>query len=847
MNKMTRPRLTEMVTPVPANAPSLPEHDKLGKHTRSWAYHNAEGQILAHVLRFDLPPKKPGGKADKAILPLTLWRTEEGGLKWDWKNQPAPRALYRLNHLVDSAQTDKVILITEGEKAADAAAKLFPEMVTTTPMNGANAPAMTDWSVCAGRHCVIATDLDEPGEKFANKVAELLSDVGAASIRRLDLKQLAVVFWRDGAEMLRPEHEIISGYDLADSLADGWTAPCLKAFLEKNPAVFTQITGPASDTADAETTEEGVSAGVPGWSFVSDENGVWKREEKFNNELKIYETVTHFVCAPLEIIGFARDANGDDWGRVVELTNPDGQVRRILMPSRDFAGQATDAIKRLLSAGLLFQSNRLGKERLLEYLLGSLPSRRLTHTRKPGWVSNSFCLPDISFGPEDVLCDLGSSAHLYKVRGTLTAWQEMAALAIGNSRLAFALSAAFVGPLLHPLGQEGGGIHFVGSMGSGKSTVAKVAGSVWGGNGRQTYALSWSGSDSGHEAIASRANDTLLILDEIGRADPTLLGMIIYQSMNGTGKNRADVDSNLKEVIVFKIMVISTGEITVSEAISASPRGGRVMAGQLVRLLDIPADVDEKLGVFENLHGFETSRAFATHLESVFVQNHGHAARAYLTQLTADLPAAVDAVKGAIDAFLAQVCPPQASRQVQRAAARFALIAAAGELAAAFGVLPWPEGEAVRAAQSCFDAWLATQSALVMPREKIDAIAAVQRFISLHGPSRFVDLDHDPTINPYPRIITNRAGYSRMTEAGEEYCILPEVWRSEVCTGRNAEQIARYLAESGLLVTGEPGRFTKKMRVPDQPKAIRCYVVTPDILSWADTGTADEGDEEPLK
>ena len=93
MNKMTRPRLTEMVTPIPTNAPPLPEHFKLGKHTRHWSYNNAEGQLLAHVLRFDLPPKKPGGKADKAILPLTLWRTEEGGLAWTWKNLPAPRAL----------------------------------------------------------------------------------------------------------------------------------------------------------------------------------------------------------------------------------------------------------------------------------------------------------------------------------------------------------------------------------------------------------------------------------------------------------------------------------------------------------------------------------------------------------------------------------------------------------------------------------------------------------------------------------------------------------------------------------------------------------------------------------
>jgi len=66
MNRMTRPRLTEMVTPIPTNAPPLPEHFKLGKHARHWSYNNAEGQLLAHVLRFDLPPKKPGGKADNA-------------------------------------------------------------------------------------------------------------------------------------------------------------------------------------------------------------------------------------------------------------------------------------------------------------------------------------------------------------------------------------------------------------------------------------------------------------------------------------------------------------------------------------------------------------------------------------------------------------------------------------------------------------------------------------------------------------------------------------------------------------------------------------------------------------
>ena len=47
------------------------------------------------------------------------------------------------------------------------------------------------------------------------------------------------------------------------------------------------------------------------------------------------------------------------------------------------------------------------------------------------------------------------------------------------------------------------------------------------------------------------------------------------------------------------------------------------------------------------------------------------------------------------------------SSQTRRVAKRFALVAAAGELAAAFGVLPWDRGEASRYAAACFRSFLA--------------------------------------------------------------------------------------------------------------------------------------------
>ena len=53
-----------------------------------------------------------------------------------------------------------------------------------------------------------------------------------------------------------------------------------------------------------------------------------------------------------------------------------------------------------------------------------------------------------------------------------------------------------------------------------------------------------------------------------------------------------------------------------------------------------------------------------------------------------------EAVRECVDKWLTATLPPQADGQVGRVAARFALVAAAGELATALEILPWPAGEA---------------------------------------------------------------------------------------------------------------------------------------------------------
>ena len=83
---------------------------------------------VEHVWRYSstfLVCRFPDPEKGKAILPL-WW----DGDAWRWKAPPAPRPLYGLDRL--RARPDAGVLITEGEKAADAAAALFPSAVCIT-------------------------------------------------------------------------------------------------------------------------------------------------------------------------------------------------------------------------------------------------------------------------------------------------------------------------------------------------------------------------------------------------------------------------------------------------------------------------------------------------------------------------------------------------------------------------------------------------------------------------------------------------------------------------------------------------------------------------------------------
>ena len=105
------------------------------------------------------------------------------------------------------------VVICEGEKAAEAAAAIFPKSIATTSSGGAGAAAKTDWTPLAGRSILIWPDHDAAGEKYAREVATILAALGC-SVSIIDAKALAAIDPAGGAREPRDK------WDAADAKAE---------------------------------------------------------------------------------------------------------------------------------------------------------------------------------------------------------------------------------------------------------------------------------------------------------------------------------------------------------------------------------------------------------------------------------------------------------------------------------------------------------------------------------------------------------------------------------------------------------------------------------------------------
>ena len=611
--------------------------------------------------------------------------------------------------------------------------------------------------------------------------------------------------------------------------------PSVYAGSSVTPADFDGVTGVTDGAATPEAPEKAHL--VPGESerpkFVVIDDfheeggtkfrpGVWHFGVKAGRNDAPPTLTQHWVCSPLHIEAGTTDAHGGNYGRLLRFKPTHGNWDTWAMPMNLLRGDCSDLRGELYSMGVLMDIS--SRNMLAMYLQHKAPGRWVQCALQTGWVASTafkaFVLPDVAIGPKaiDVTYQSGErGAEEYTVAGTLRGWQSgVAALAVGNPLLALALSAAFAGPVLARCNAESGGIHLIGDSSTGKTTAIEAACSVWGG---PNFKRSWRATSNGLEGTAALFNDSLLALDEISECDPRQVGEVVYMLGNGRGKQRAGRSGSARPVMRWRSSVLSTGERSIATTMTEG--GHRVKAGQSVRLLDVPAQRTH--GAWDNLHQFDTGTAFSDALKMQAATHYGHAGRAFLEELTRDhdtnFSEALDAIK-ALPAFQA----PGGEGQAKRAAARFAVLALAGELATDYGVTGWPAGSATEAAGVGFAAWLALRGGVSQGNsERGQIVERVTSFIERHGDSRFSDADD--TDAQRALLVRDRAGWYRSTGEGRNYLFTSDGLR-EALKGFDFNRALDSMQEAGLIAApGADGKRSKLVRIHGQ--TMRLYAVNP--------------------
>jgi Toprim domain/Domain of unknown function (DUF6371) len=192
------------MVPTPEDV-TLPSDTLFAGYDQTHTYRNSDGRVLFYVRR-----KHATGTRGKVFAPLTFG-VLDGVTGWHTRAPASPRPLYGLDAL--AARPEAPVIVTEGEKAADAAARLLPDHVAMAWYGGAQAVSRVAWAPLGGRQVVMWPDADEAGLGAAKAACEAIRTAGGH------------------VRVVVPPTAVAVGWDLADAEAERWTTEDVSQYL----------------------------------------------------------------------------------------------------------------------------------------------------------------------------------------------------------------------------------------------------------------------------------------------------------------------------------------------------------------------------------------------------------------------------------------------------------------------------------------------------------------------------------------------------------------------------------------------------------------------------------------
>ncbi|OWF77192.1 DNA primase [Yersinia kristensenii] len=523
-----------------------------------------------------------------------------------------------------------------------------------------------------------------------------------------------------------------------------------------------------------------------------------------------------WLSDPISVSGIGED---DNERYLILSWTPEGNSteRSEALPMRDIGER--EGWSRLRAGGLSITAKSGLRAILADYLQRSGERQLWTVANATGWQCGAYIMPDgsvIGAPATPVLFNGRSSAAKgYITKGTPESWRNnVAKLARGNPSMMLGIACAFAAPLIGLAGADGFGVHLFGGSSAGKTTTGNAATTVYG--EPEALKLTWYSTALGLVNEAAAHNDGFMPLDEIGQgSNKRAVADAAYALFNGVGKIQGAKEGGNRDVKRWRAMAFSTGEIDLESYIRAD--GGKVNAGQLVRLLNVPIT---KATVY---HGFKDGKAHADAMRDACKDHYGAVGRAWIKCLASQKEVAAQAVRDAERRWIA-LLPDEASEQVRRVASRFAILEAA--LLLSKHLTSWNEQECRDALQHGFNAWVNDFG--MGNRESKAWAEQAESFLQRFGYSRY--LPH-PETDPRDLPIKDLAGYREKKQGLDTlvFHTFPSVFRDEIAVGANAVAFAQVLADAGMLDKPSKGITKKTLRIDGkQPRFV--VLMMPDDL-----------------
>jgi hypothetical protein len=361
-----------------------------------------------------------------------------------------------------------------------------------------------------------------------------------------------------------------------------------------------------------------------------------------------------------------------------------GRWRAVVVP-REVTGSTREIVAALRPHGALINaSTAMGVTKYLDAFErdnGALIERALC-VAQTGWHQGQFVMggAPLMASPTAQPIRLDGSPELQRIaaavqpaRGAeLAAHLEALAVPIAAStECALAVYAALSAPLLHVLDVGNFAVHLSGDSSRGKTSMLRIAASVFGDPRSANWVASWNATLAGLEQRATLLNDLPQCYDEVGVADPELIRSMVYTLVNGEGRTRSTKEATVRFTPRWRTVVLSTGEPEI--VTERDPTGAQA------RVINVPV-----LG-FGGLGAAEIDvlvRECARHYGAL-----GRAWLEALVHMTDVERAALRETYDAIAADIRRAADAAGNRVASRTAAYFAAMAVAETLLAArFGL-----------------------------------------------------------------------------------------------------------------------------------------------------------------